>query len=195
MTNELPKVANGPKIIKIRTSNGAFKLNQATERVYEYVYIRVTCKYDFIMLLLFLTFCSYVRIVSAFRPLPFAEIIAARVKSYKENEWKWFSSQPLVAEAAFGPTTRRSHRWFTRTVSSPWDLLRNRGSLRHRKLQKELEKHLTISMHISDWKVFTHTANFADYWKLQDACRGVIPQTCIMACLNLNIIRIKLLYE
>ena len=67
---------------------------------------------------------------------------------------KWFSSQPCVAEAAFEPTTCRSYKWFTRTISSPWDLLSNRRSLRASKLQNELEKHLTISLHVSDWKLF-----------------------------------------
>ena len=122
--------------------------------MYEYVYIRVMCRYDFIMLLLFrnILSVSYVRIISAFHPIPSWNYCSKG----EELQGKWFSSQPPVAEAAFEPTTCRSYKWFTRTISSPWDLLRNRRSLRASKLQNELEKHLTISLHVSDWKLFLH---------------------------------------
>ena len=139
MTNELPKVANGPKIIQIRTSNEIKPLCgcMSTCISESCVDMTLSCCYFFVTFYLFL--CQNNQC------LPSSFLRWNYCSKGEELQGKWLSSQPLVAEAAFEPTTCRSHKWCTRTISSPWDLLSNRGSLRASKLQNELEKHDNIT--------------------------------------------------
>lgn len=153
------------------------------------------CRYDFIMLLLFRNILSVLTcqnnqcLPSSFLRWNYCSK-GEELQCYKENDSVHNPLLPRLllnlqrAEAtndSRGPSVALEIYW---AIDEAYALPNSKTNLKNTWQYR--------CMSVTE-NCFTHTASHADYRKFQDACGGVIPQTRIMACVNLNTIRIKLL--